>query len=231
MSTQYGSTGSSAVPTSKSPSTAATSKAIATPATVQYTHIEGISGRVQSVGRNVSIPDNIYYKTNFYIKQSRGYVGNHQLTQFFYFRKLQWIYMAVAVTSFFTAFSSLISFIAFFVNIVFCVIWSQHMYVVVKTMPLVLMMPSLPDSQMSHSNQHLRVSVEHHQADILETNDELVGILGTNQVSGKLLVFTHTAVFKMKSCMIVSTALFAVSLSLVSYCSGFGLAHSLNGHF
>lgn len=231
MSTQYGSTGSSSVATSKSPSTAATSKAVATPSTVQYTHIEGISGRVRSVGRRVSIPDNIYHRTNFYINQSRGYVGNHQLTEFFYFRRLQWIYGVVAVASLFTAFSSLFSFIAFVVNIVFCVIWSQHMYVVVKTMPLVLMMPSLPDSHMSRSNQHLRVSVEHHQADILETNDESVGILGTTQISGKLLVFRHSVVSMMKSCMIISTVLFAVSLSLVSYCSGFGFAHALNGHF
>lgn len=216
MSTQYGSTGSSAVATS--------------PTHAQYTHIEGISGRVQSVGRYVSLPDNIYHKTNFYIRQSRGYVGNHKLTEFVYFRRLQWIYGVVAVASLFTAFSSLLSFLAFFVNIVFCVIWSQHLYVVVKTMPLVLMQPSLPDSHMSRSNQHLQISVEHHQADILETNDELVGILGTNRVSGKLLVFKHSAVSVMKSCMIISTVLFAVSLSLLSYCSGFGLVQSLKGH-
>lgn len=230
MSTQYGSTGSS-----PKACAVASSSAVARPSTIysEHLHIEGVGRTVRSTGKYVKLPDNIYYKTNFYIKQSRCYAGSYKLTEFFYFRKLQWIYVIVAVASFFTVFSSIFSFIAFFVNVAFCIIWSQHMFVVVSTMPHVLSHPIWPDSLMSRSNWHIQESVEHCQleADIRATNDEVTGTVNfdASRTSRKYLVFKYSAVSVMRTCVIISTILFVVNVTLLSYCLGFALMQSLIG--
>ena len=67
--------------------------------TANYLRIEGGHGRVTDVSKRVFIPNTIYHKTNFYIRESRKYFPGHPLRCFFHFRGMQWVYLAVAVAS------------------------------------------------------------------------------------------------------------------------------------
>ena len=197
----------------------------------RYLHVEGGRASVKSFARRVYIAPNIYIKTNFYIKQSGNYVGDNKLTQFVYFRRMQWVYLAIVVASFFAVFSTIFSFLSLAVNAAFFIIWSQHMYVVFTTMPLVLRQPSLPDNRMSLSNDHLQISIDQFRADFAETNDELIGIVGGNRTSGKIQVFKHSTVSLMKKCMAVSIISFIACVTMLIYCSACGILGALLSHY
>lgn len=209
--------------------TVAQPKASATSERASYLHIEGGHARVRNVSRRVFIPNNIYSKTNFYIKQSRKYFPGHPLHCLLYFRGMQWVYLAVACLSVLGPVSAIYAFLCFVVNAVFTAVFSQHLYVVFTTLPIVLSQPIVQDDG-GLNNRHLEISVEHQRADILQTNGEIVGIVGGVRGKGKIQAFTVSGMMVMKKCRIVSIVCFVACCCFLVYCSASGILVAINGN-
>ena len=193
----------------------------------QYGYLEKEHTRVTRVGRTVYLKPNNYIKTNHYINESRKYVGKHKLTRYLYFRYMEWVYLLIFIASIFTIFSAAYAFIMTIVNGIFFVIWLQHMYVNVGTMPHVLRQPSLPDHQLELGNNLLRISVEKYRALFAHTNEELIGIVGGSSDSVTVQVFRHSSMTIMKICVAVSSIAFISSVAMLIYCLSVGIIGAL----
>ena len=195
----------------------------------RYIRVEGGHARLRDVGRVVSVPSNMYLKTNFYIRQSRQYFKEHKLHCFVYFRGMLWSYILVALCSLLAPTSSTYAFICLVANVVFTVLWSQHFYVVLTTLPLVLSQKVLLEEGAGTTNKHLEISIEQHRTDILEKDGEMVGILGRKRGSGKFQAFTASAIQMIKGCRIASTVCLVVSLCFLVYCTASGVLRAIHG--
>lgn len=236
MASKYGSTKLITVSASVSASAPAETSEDAAPSAtnsdMQHVHLEFGGLRVRNVGQTVNIPNNIYLKTNFFIKQSRKYFEDDKLCCFVYFRGMQWAYLVMACLSIFAATSSVYAFLWLIVNATFMVIWTQHMLVVFTTLPLVLRQHMLSGTNTSSSyNQHFNVLRQHCSADILESNGEGCGILRTKAASYEFQSFSPAAVSIMKSCRLISIISFTVCFTLLIYCCASGILITLKGHY
>lgn len=189
----------------------------------QYAYLEGERTQVKRVGRTVYLKPNSYIKTNHYINESRKYVGKHKLTRYLYFPYMEWVYLLIVIGSLFTIFSAVYAFIMTVVNGIFFFIWLQHIYVNVGTMPHVLRQPSLPNHQLPLENNLLQFSVENYRALFAHNNEEVVGIVGGSSGSITLQVFRHSAMTRMKKCVIVSSIAFVSCVATLIYCLSVGI--------
>ena len=102
--------------------------------------VKDVSKPVKNAGNS------LFARTNFYIKQSQQYVGNHKLTCYWYIPYLY--YGVITIVSGLNLFVFLHSIYAFVILVVelFCLImYTQNMYVNIQTMRHVLKQPSVPN--------------------------------------------------------------------------------------
>ena len=196
-----------------------------------YLHYESGHARVRDASiRTVPLLNNIYIRTNFFIKQSQQYFPDHKLRTFAYFRGMQWCFLVIVIFSLLAPASSVYAFICLAVNALFTAIWTQHMIVVLFTMPLVLSQPVLKDNSSATLNKHFEYSVEECRADILAKDGEAVGSFGMVRGSGKLQAFKATSVASMKMCIAVSIMSFIACIIFLVYCTASGLILALKGN-
>ena len=179
---------------------------------------EGEFVRVKEVGRRVNVPGNLYGKANFYIEQSRPYVGGYKLTRYMYIFYMNFAYVAVMFTTLFIPFHVAFSVIMLIVNAIFLLFYIQHMYVNIKTMPCVLKQPSFPDRMLDTNNKILEISLENFRATYVVANEAGFGLFDYGRDSVRIQIFRESAMFKMKLCVLMSTVLFFASLIAVIYC-------------
>ena len=232
MATKYGSTKLITVDTTTSASASAETRDDAPRSgancDTQHVHLEVGGLRVKRVGRTVHIPNNIYLKTIFFIKQSRKYFEDYKLHYFIYFRGMLWTYIVIVCLSVFAATSSVYA----IVNATYALFWMQHMFVVFTTLPLVLRQHVLSGTDSSSIyNRHFNISVEHYSADILERDGKRCGVLKTNTASCEFQAFSRAAISIMKSCRLFSIVSFTACLTLLVYCCACGIIRALKGHY
>ena len=175
---------------------------------------------VKEFGRTVSTDSYMYGKTNFFIKQSKPYVGNRTLTEYVYIKWLHWMYIPVFLATLFVLFSEHYAFVMLGVNLIILAIYAQNMYVNVYTMRYVLKQPSLPDNQLKRANTFFEVTLEEFAAVYVISHRAGLGQVFSARGTVKLQVFRKSTVQVMKNCVITSSicfisALFSVMYSLV----------------
>jgi hypothetical protein len=167
--------------------------------------------------RTVFIKNNIYAKTNFYIKQSRPYFSA-PLTTYFNFWFHQWYFLSYFIAGLFTPLDPIFSLVWFCIGVPFFFLYLQHMYVNIKTMPYVLRQPSLPDGKLDRQNAFFKISYASFTAVYGETSEASVVRMDVEGGMIKVQVFQRSAMWCMKKCVIVSTLGFCGSICMMDYC-------------
>ena len=126
--------------------------------------IEGERFEVKNFGKTVNLRNTIYDRTNFFIDQSREYVGDHKLTRYLYILYIQWVYMLIFLISLLAPLHFIFAFVMAGINFLFLLVWIQHAYVSVGTMPHVLKQPSLPNHMLNRDNEFFEITVEKYAA-------------------------------------------------------------------
>ncbi len=186
--------------------------------------ISGTNIEIKETGKNVTLGNSIYSQTNFWIAQSREYVDAHTLTCYLYLIYIHWAFPALLVVSLFTPINAIFAFIMFGIGVFFFLIFTQHMYVNVKTMRHVLKQPSVPNQWLQRRNTFFEISIEKYRAFFATSSQAGIGhvIAGTGKV--KIQVFQKTAFSTMKTCIGISTIYFLLTLFMVPYCLAWGIA-------
>ena len=143
--------------------------------------LEGERFEVKEVGKEVSIGSSIYSKTNFWINESRPYVGDHKLTRYVHLRPMMWVFLLIFLASLAAPAYYAYAFVMFGIGLVFFVIFLQHMYVNVKTIPYVLKQPSVPYTWMDIGNTFLEITLEKYHAVFAVSSQAGIGQI----ISGK----------------------------------------------
>ena len=185
--------------------------------------ITGERVEVKEFGRTVSTDPYMFGKTNFFIKQSRPYVGNRTLTEYVYIKWLHWLYIPVFISSLFVLFNENFAYVMLGVNLVILAIYLQNMYVNVYTMRYVLKQPSFPDNQLKRANTFFEITQEEFAATYAVSHR--AGLCQVLHARGrvKIQVFRHSTMQVMKYCVIISTVCFISALFLVVYCLVWGI--------
>lgn len=126
--------------------------------------IQGQNIQIQEVGQRVIIGKYMYCRTNFYIEQSRKYVGNRKLTKYFYIKWLHWLYILIFFGSLVSPLNYIAVFVMFGVNFLVFVIYTQNLYVSITTMWYVLKQPSLPDNKLDRNNVFIEMQLNQCEA-------------------------------------------------------------------
>ena len=184
---------------------------------------------MRNVGRIVSLRNNIYIKTNFYIVQSRQYFRGRTLNCFLYFRGMLWTYIVLGCVSLLAPTSATYAFLCLALHVAYTVFWSQHLYVVLTTLPVVLSQPMLVGGEPGTANVHLEVSMEYHRADIQERDGEMTGIMGGVRGRGKVQALTAKAIETIKGCRIFSVLCFIACPWFLVYCCASAILCAING--
>ena len=185
--------------------------------------MEGERFEVRNFGEQVHLPNTIYGKTNFFINQSRDYVGDHKLTRYLYIIYIQWVYLLVFIVSLFTPLQFIFAFVMAGINFLFLLIWIQHAYVSVGTMPHVLKQPSLPNHMLNFDNDFFEITLEKYAALFASSKDAGIGIAATAKGTVKIQVFKNASKNIMRKCILVSSvALFGCILIFI-YCLAMGI--------
>lgn len=172
-------------------------------------------------GRTVFLRNNIYTRTNFYIQQSRPYF-TAPLTTYINIYWHQWTFLVYFFVGFLTPLDPVFALVWFLCGIPYFLLYLQHMYVNIFTMPLVLSQPSLPDSKLNRANAFFIISYASYQASYL-------AVFGENQRASmrhleaeggrvKVQAFRRSAMRQMKMCLVVSTLAFFGSIWTMDYC-------------
>ena len=180
-----------------------------------------LRGRVLNVketGTPTKIPGNLYGDCNFYINNSRDYVGGHPLTTYVYFYYMPIVYTVVFIASLLSPITFYLAIVCFVLNIIFFPFYIQHMYVNVKTMRYVLKQPGVPSHMMTHNNTHLEISLEEFAVAYATTKEAGFGIVSKEKGTVKIQVFKNSTKGRMRTCVWVSTLSFFTSFVLIFYC-------------
>ena len=207
--------------------TDATTVAANREAAVGFTEQEKIE--VKNVGTTVWLQNNVYSRTNHYIKESRNYVPEElrpNLHQYAYLVGLHWVVMVVFVIGLISPAYYIFAFIMGGVSIVFILVYAQHMHVVRKTIPIMLRLPHLPDHQMrqisNRRNDFFEITLEKYTAIFAATSDEAaaVAVKGSNKV--KIHVLSAWARNAIRSSRMLSIVQMCMLIFLFFYCFAMG---------
>ena len=180
--------------------------------------------------RETSVPVAIsgYYNcTNWYIEQSRGYVGGADLKLYINFPAL----IALSVVTMLLSLVAppywfIFAFVMAGVDLAWFLVFAQHMYVNVYTMPHMLMkLPRLPNHEIKTANGFFELTKEKYQAVFGCQAQTWFNI--TAPANSKETVYVHVltdrAVHPMKVVMVYSTISLLVFFVLIIYCLAFAL--------
>ncbi len=200
---------------------------------VETAVIQGSNVQIHEVGQRVMIGKYMYTRTNFYIDQSRKYVGKRTLTKYLNIKWLHWIYVPIFLGSLFSEFNYIATFVMFGVNFVVFVIYTQHMYVNIVTMWHVLKQPSVPDHQLPRNNAFIEIQLDHCEALYAASFRAGIGFIArsTTRETVEFQVFRKSTVRVMKNCVAVSTLCFIGSLFMFLYCYIWGIVLILKGRY
>ena len=190
--------------------------------------LEGERIEVKEVGKAVSTGSSIYSKTNFWINESRPYVGDHKLTRYFHLPLMMWIFLFLFIVSLAAPAYYIYAFVMFGVGLIFFVIFLQHMYVNVKTMRYVLKQTSVPNDWIKFSNTFFVITLEKYRAFFAASSQAGIGLITSGKGTIKIQVFRKSSVGKMKNCVVLSTMAFLGSIFMVCYCLGSGIGRSFD---
>ena len=185
--------------------------------------LRGHNVQIQEIGTRVMVGNYMYCKANFYIDQSRKYVGKRKLTEYFYIKWLHWLLIPLFVGSFFAPFHYIATFVLFGVNFLVCTMYTQHMYVNLTTMWYVLKQPSVPDDKLQRNNAFYEIQLDEYQAIYGLSYRAGIGCVATSRQSVEFQVFRKSTVRLMKNCIAVSTLCFLGSLFMFLYCYVWGI--------
>ena len=179
--------------------------------------------------RTVYLRNNCYVKTNFYIEQSRQYVKGHKLTCYLYLPFSEWVFLAIVLASISAPSHAVPAFIWLAFAVFFLVIFLQHLYVNLKTIPHVLQQPCIEDRYQQTGNAHYEITKEKYQFLFAASSDAGIGALSAERGNKvKIQVFTETAVRNIKICRIVSYVCFFVTLLMIVYCFAWAIVRVLD---
>ena len=202
--------------------------AYASTADVEALLLEGHKFQVREFGERVFVQRNIYSRTNFYIEQSRNYVGDRKLTKYLYLAFLQWVFLILFLISFAAPANPIFAFVMGAIGILFLLIFTQHMYVNIKTMPYVLKQPSVPNHLMNSANTFIEITMEKYGAVFAASQRAGIGYIVAGKGTVQFQVFKQQTVGIMKNCVVVSTLAFFASLVMVFYCLAWGIVGIIN---
>ena len=185
--------------------------------------LTGESVDIKEFGRTVTMDSYMYGKTNFFIKQSKPYVGKRTLTEYVYIKWLHWLYIPIFLATLFVLFSEQYAFVMLGVNLVILAIYTQNMHVNVYTMRYVLKQPSFPDNRLKRANTFFEVTLEEFAAIYVVSHRAGLGQVFGAKGTIKFQVFRNSTVQIMKYCVITSTICFISALFSVFYCLVWGL--------
>ena len=183
-----------------------------------------LRGRVLNIketGTPTSIPGDIYGACNFYIENSRDYVGGHPLTTYIYIQFMPYIYAVIFVASLLSPLHFSVAIVGIVLNVIFLILYSQHMYVNIKTMRYVLKQPGVPNHLITSSNTFLEISLEEFAVTYAATKEAGFGIVSKEKGTVTIQVFKNATKGKMKTCVWISTLSFITAIALIAYCGCF----------
>ena len=200
---------------------------------VETAVIQGGNVQIQEVGQRVMIGKYMYCRTNFYIDQSRKYVGKRKLTKYVYIKWLHWMYILILLGSLFSPLNYIAAFVLFGVHFLVCAIYTQHMYVNIVTMWHVLKQPSVPDHQLPRNNAFIEIQLDRCEALYAASYRAGIGFVAqsTTRQTVEFQVFRKSTVRVMKNCVAASTLCFIGSLFMFLYCYIWGILLILEGHY
>ena len=137
-----------------------------------------------------------------------------------------WIYPFFFVASIFVYLHSIYAVLLVVPNLVFFVIYIQHLIVNISTMRFVLLQPDLPDNHTvfqcnnnnNYCNRHLEITYAEYQAWYANTRtEEEIGII---KISGKiqLQVLSQSTKKRLQRCVFCSRVYLIISGLMVLYC-------------
>ena len=185
--------------------------------------LEGERFEIKTFGKTVNVRNTIYDNTNFYIGTSRDYVGDHKLTRYVYIIYIQWVYLGIFLVSFLTPLNYIFAFVMAVVHLLFLLVWIQHAYVNLGTMPYVLHQPSLPNHLLNNANDFFEITLEKYVALFAASSNAGIGIAAKAKGTIKIQVFKTATIGKMRNCIAVSTLALIGCLLMIIYCFAWGV--------
>jgi len=179
---------------------------------------------IKRTGTTVWLQKNIYSRTNHYIKESHGYVPedmDRKLTRYFYIVGLQWVFLLVLIAGLVSPVHYIFAFVMGGISIPCILVFSQHMYVVIVTIPIILKLPyigELPGTQ----NDFFEISREKYTAVFAASPDAAVAVGAQSKGTIKIHVLTTWARTQVRNTRIVSVLEFCASVFMFFYCFAFG---------
>ena len=181
---------------------------------------------IKRTGKEVRIKNNIYDRTNHYIKASHGYVPEdkeRKLTCYWYFTGLQWVFLAVFVVGLVSPSHFIFALTMGGISILFIVCFSQHMYVVITTIPIILKLPHQPDNAMKLANDFYEISLEKYTAIFAASPDTAVGMGVKTKGMIKIHVLSTRARRQVTYTIVVSILALVASIFMIIYCFALGV--------
>lgn len=179
---------------------------------------------IKRTGQTVWLQKNIYSRTNHYIKESHGYVPedmDRKLTRYFYFVGLQWIFLLLLIAGLVSPVYYIFAFVMGGISIPFILVFSQHMYVVIVTIPIILKLPNIRELP-GFQNDFFEISREKYTAVFAASPDTAVAVGVQSKGTIKIHVLTTWARTQVRNTRIVSVLAFCASIFMFFYCFAFG---------
>ena len=115
-------------------------------------------------------------------------------------------------------------------NLIGFIIFSQNMYVNIKTMRHVLKQPSSAASALTpKANNHMEITIEEFEAKYEASHRAGLCIIEQGTETVKIQIFAHSAKWVMRSCVFISTACFLFYLVAELCCLVFGITGAIHG--
>ena len=178
---------------------------------------------VRRFGTTIFLKDNVYTKTNFYIKQSRPYIPRRTLRTYLYIRFMRWAFLCYCGLCLPMPF--LPDFIGWpwaaatgGLGLIWFLIFSQHMHVIYWTIPAVLSQPILPNNAQSRENDFYEFSLERVEGVYLSAKESGIGLIQRSAGSIQFQALNETAACNVRkscylSCCMMWTTIVAVTVS------------------
>ena len=180
---------------------------------------------VKQTGKVVWLQRNIYSRTNHYIKESHDYVPedkSRKLTRYLYLVGFQWFFLVVFVIGLISPVFYIFAFIMGGISIPFILIFSQHMYVVMVTIPILLKLPHMPELPGQMLNDFYEISREKFTAVCAASHDTALGVAVASKGTMKVHMLSDSARSQVQKTRIVSVLAFCASIFMLLYCFAFG---------
>ena len=198
---------------------------------VQGARVEQQTVTVRDTGHTVQVRDDVYTRTNFYIKVSRPYITSKKLRLFKHFRWFRTIILSLMflqIGSLAGVSGVLPTYEPDFVNSLVClvlsgvtllsliplvILFSQHLHVICRTIPWVLRQPIMKDG--NFTNKHLEVAVTSLEGVMLSAHQRGVGQVSERTGKIELQVLGGLAVAKIRCAVATSITLTVIVLGSI----------------